>query len=120
MCDILIADRSQYVRWQSQVLLRKFTQSHPQKLWPSVMKWGSVSSNDIRACVACCLLEHILEHHFSEYFPKIESAIKCGNKRLLSTLKICDKIGQTEAPENARRFDKLLAEYGILKAPDPA
>ena len=112
MCDILIADRSQYVRWQSQVLLRPFTRSHPQKLWPSVMKWGSAGSHDIRSCVACCLLEHILEHHFSEYFPKIESAIKSGNKRLLSTLKICDKIGWAEETENAERFDRLIAEYG--------
>lgn len=118
MCDILIADRSQYVRWQSQVLLRKFTQSHPQKLWPSVMKWGSAGSRDIRSCVACCLLEHILERHFFEYFPKIEGAIKSGNKRLLSTLKICDKLGQTEEPANAMKFDKLIAEYG--KANDPS
>jgi hypothetical protein len=70
MCAKLIPDRSEHVRWGAFSILGEYAQTHPKQLWPLVIKWGSVPSKDIRDGVACCILEHIFEYHFGEFFAK--------------------------------------------------
>lgn len=112
MCDELIPDRSQYVRWQSLLLLGYFVESNPELIWSQVLKWACVKNEDIRSGIACCVLEHILQHHFVEYFPKLKALIESGNKLLADTLSYCWKFGDTEKPANAKKFDALIEKYG--------
>jgi hypothetical protein len=112
ICDILIPDKSQYVRWQTLLLVGRFAEHRPELIWPLVVKWGSVKSEDIRQGIACCALEHIFEHHFTEYFKIATSLIKEGNHRFKQTLGACWKFGQTEKPKNAKAFDSLLQTSG--------
>lgn len=110
MCDRMIPDRSTYIRWQSLLMLGDYAGTHPAKIWPLVLKWGSVRNYDIRRGVACCVLEHILEHHFDPYFDHAIAHIQEGNRRFAYTLAYCWKLGQAESPGNADRFDAFRSE----------
>ena len=88
------------LRWAALVEFRQYCESAPDELWPFVIKWGSVLNRDIRGCVACCLLEHILEHHFEAFFPRCIETINSGNKRFGYTLAGCYKLGEAEMDKN--------------------
>jgi len=103
----MIPDRSTYVRWQALLMLGQHAKRHPDEIWPSVLKWGTVQNRDIRQGVACCILEHVLEHHFDPYFDRALSHIACGHRRFAYTLAYCWRFGQAESPVNAQRFDSF-------------
>ncbi len=112
MCDELIPDRSQHIRGQSLLLLGYFVKDQPELIWSQIVKWGSGRNSDIRVGIACYILEHLLQHHFSNYFPKVKVLIEQGNNLLADTLSYCYKLGETEKPVNAKRFDALIEKYG--------
>ena len=107
MCDRMIPDRSAYVRWQALLMLGQHAERHPGAIWPSVLKWGTVRNRDIRRGVACCILEHVLEHHFDPYFDLALSHIACGHRRFAYTLANCWRFGEAGLPNNAQRFDSF-------------
>lgn len=109
LADALIPSRSNRIRWGTLSLLSPFCESHPEQLWPLVVKWGPVRSEDIRGGVACCVLEHILEYNFRAYFERCKQIILSGNKRFVLTLSTCAKFGQAEEPVNSAAFDAFLA-----------
>lgn len=108
LIDRLIPDRSQRVRWGACSLLGWMVESHPKRVWPLVVKWGAVRSADIRSAIACCVLEHLLEYHFKQYFELARRIVEAGNARFADTLSMCWKFGQTEEPNNAKAFDALI------------
>ncbi len=109
IADLLIPHRSEKVRWGMLCVLGDFAESSPEALWPLVLKWGSAASEDIRMGVACCILEHILEFHFTRYFQRAKEEIERGNRRFTLTMSTCYKIGQAEKPRNAQALDRFLA-----------
>lgn len=111
MCDRLIPDRSSYVRWDSLAILGDYVETHPDRLWPLVLKWGSVKNYRIREGIACGVLEHILEHHFHTFFPKAVEYVEKGHRRFAYTLAYCGKFGQAEEPANSEAFDSFVARY---------
>lgn len=90
-------------RWSAAAELSEFVVEYPDLLWPLVVRQGSSEHEDLRMAIATCVLEHILEHHFDEYFPKLESAIRSGNAALKRTLARCWKFGDSEVPSNSER-----------------
>jgi len=70
--------------------------------------WGANQDADLRAAIATCLLEHLLEHHFELIFPRVERRVSV-DKLFADTFTRCAKFGQSDLPENARRFDALKA-----------
>ena len=108
LLDSLIGDRSQYVRWGSLGMVGQFVESYPEDVWPIAVRWGSVRSRDIRGGIACCVLEHLLEYHFSVYFPRVKEIIKNGEKRFAYTLACCYKMGQAKQKDNARVLDGFI------------
>jgi hypothetical protein len=111
MCDRLIPDRSSYVRWGSLAILGEYVETHPDRLWPLVLKWGSVKNYRIREGVACCVLEHILEHHFNTFFPRAVEYVERGHRRFAYTLAYCAKFGQAEETANSEAFDSFVGRY---------
>jgi hypothetical protein len=61
-------------RWQAIIEISHFVPQEPNAIWPFVLKWGSHEDADLRAAIATCLLEHLLEHHFDLIFPRVETA----------------------------------------------
>ncbi len=95
-------------RWQCVIDLGEYVESNPEEVWTFVEKWGSHADEDLRAAIASCLLEHLLEHHFDVIFPRVEQRVRM-DKRFGETFGMCAKFGQAELPENAPRFDALMA-----------
>lgn len=111
--DLISEDNDR--RWAAAAKLSEYVKSAPHELWPLVIRHGSSDVDDLRQAVATCILEHVLEHHFTRYFPALKSAIDKGNKNLFDTFSSCWKFGQSETPENSKEWDGLLAAHGISK-----
>jgi hypothetical protein len=109
-------------RWQALLEVAEYVASDPETVWPFVRRWGAAEDDDIRAAVATCLLEHLLEHHFDRIFPLVEEAVRAP--LFADTFSLCWKYGQSELPDNAARFDALRAVLATSRRrgerPDPA
>jgi hypothetical protein len=99
-------DGAEDPRWQAIIAVGEYVETNPEELWQFVLRWGSHQDPDLRAAIATCLLEHLLEYHFSLLFPRIEAAAT-RNQLFANTVRTCWQFGQTAVPQNARRFDKL-------------
>lgn len=77
------------------------------EVWRFARKWGAHANADLRAAVATCLIEHLLECHFDAIMPLVEEACD-QSKRFADAVTLCASFGQAEAPENRRRFKRLL------------
>ncbi len=95
-------------RWQCIIDLGEYVESNPHEVWTFVERWGGHRDEDLRAAIATCLLEHLLEHHFDTIFPRVEQRATV-DKRFGETFRMCAKFGQAELPQNASRFDALKA-----------
>jgi hypothetical protein len=96
-------------RWQAVIEIAPFIPSEPELIWPFVLKWGSHEDEDVRAAIATCLLEHLLQHHFDVIIPRVESAAR-SNVWFGRTTAMCWKFGEAEEPARAARFDHLISE----------
>ena len=95
-------------RWLALIDVGDLIPHHPGDVWPFILRWGSHPDDDVRAAVAACLLEHLLEHHFEAYFPLVQQAVM--DPLFADTLSLCWKYGQAEIPANSARFDGLIRE----------
>jgi hypothetical protein len=99
-------DREKDPRWQAVIAVGEFVETNPDEVWEFVARWGGHEDDDLRSAIATCLLEHLLEYHFALIFPRVEKAAKKG--RLFADMFCrCGKFGQSEVPDNAKRFDQL-------------
>lgn len=92
-------------RWQAMILLADFIPTEPEAIWTFVERWGKHPNEDLRAGVACVLLEHLLEYHFGLIFPRAER-LALKSKRFSFTLAMCSKFGTTKEPINTARFEQ--------------
>ncbi len=111
LADVLIPDRSENIRWGILTIalspnLRDWDCSD---LWPLVVKWGSVRNIDIRNGVGICVLEHILERNFTEYFGRARHLIEGGNLRFAYTLACAGRLGEAKEPQNIEEYNAFFA-----------
>ena len=93
-------------RWQAIMELAEYVESNPEEVWAFACKWGGHPQEDIRNAIACCVLEHLLEHHFQSIFPRVEEMVKKDNL-FADMFCRCWKFGASEKDENARKIDNL-------------
>jgi hypothetical protein len=102
-------------RWQAIIKVEDFIPKEPDAIWSFILRWGICTDEDLRDAVATCLLEHLLEYHFTRFFPQLEEAVR-GNAVLADTFSGCWKLGQAKEEDNAKRFDDLQAECRRVRA----
>jgi hypothetical protein len=95
-------------RWQAIIRLEPYIASDPEAIWAFCLRWGASDDPDLRAAVATCLLEHLLEHHFEAIFPRVEAAV-AHDPRFADCFSRCWAFDPALAPENRRRFERLKA-----------
>ncbi len=101
----LIGDSDNDCRWQSLIVIGEYVQSNPQDVWRIILKHGESDDEDMRMGVATCLLEHLLEYYFSEFFPRVmKEAIR--SPLFADTLSRCGAFGQ--AKRNWRKAERVL------------
>jgi hypothetical protein len=59
--------------------------------------------------VSCCLLEHLLEHHFELLFPRVRRAA-LKSPRFADTFSSCYWFGQAKTSRNAARMKRLQSQ----------
>jgi hypothetical protein len=96
-------------RWQAIIDVGDFVETHPDIVWSFARQWGSHSQEDLRLAIAACLLEHLLQGHFDHIFPLVEEATR-NDPLFADTFCSCWKMGQSEQPDNAVRFDILTRQ----------
>jgi ribosomal protein S18 acetylase RimI-like enzyme len=75
-------------RWQAIIAVGEFAETHPAELWPFVERWGAHEDEDLRAAVATCLLEHLLQHHREAVLPQATAAAQ-RSSAFADTLRRC-------------------------------
>ncbi|REJ79766.1 MAG: hypothetical protein DWQ45_05465 [Planctomycetota bacterium] len=90
LAEVLVVNRSPNVRWGTlNCISFGFAETHPRRLWPFIARWGCHRSRDIRAAVACCMLEDVFNVDFEETFERSKALVEAGNIRFLFTLRTC-------------------------------
>ena len=108
-----VPDEGNDPRWQAIIRVAEFAETDPEELWGFARRWGSSPDEDLRQAVASCLLEHLLEFHFTELFPRVAAAAR-EDPLFADTFLGCWDFGQTTEPQNLAQFQALKAE---LRAP---
>lgn len=93
----LINDADNDCRWQALIVVGESIETNPEVVWELIREFGVSEDEDMRTGVATVLLEHLLEHHFDAYFPRLKREIENGSELLADTLSRCSPFGQAEA-----------------------
>jgi hypothetical protein len=106
-------------RWQAIIRVGAFIESHPQEVCDFAMRWARRRGRDLQSAIHCCLIEHLLEHHFDVVLPRMRQAAM-ENARVAEHFieyRPWFKFGQAELPKNAARLKRLASElrrhYGV-------
>jgi hypothetical protein len=101
-------------RWQAIIKLEEFIATNPEQVWAFVKKWGTSANEDLRAAIATCLLEHLLEAQFERIIDEVQVAVR-SSPCFADTFAKCWQFGQAELPPNSSRFRALMKEATIRR-----
>jgi len=93
-------------RWRAMIALGEYVESDPEPIWEFVARWGRADDPDLRAGIAACLLEHLLQYHFASIFPRVDALVR-ADRQFADCFLSCWPFGQSEEPANRRRFESL-------------
>jgi len=94
-------------RWRAIIAVEEYIATEPEAVWDFIRIWGDHPQEDLRLAVATCLLEHLLEYHFTAFFPKVEQ-LSASSLFFADTFLTCWRFGQSREPENLARFERLI------------
>jgi len=100
------ADQGQDPRWRAIIGVGEYIETEPEAVWSFIQRWSGHQQEDLRDAIASCLLEHLLEYHFSTYFSRVE-VLALAEPLFGDTFLRCWQLGQAEEPGNAERFESL-------------
>jgi hypothetical protein len=98
-------------RWQAIIRVGEFIETHPEPVWAFTRRWGKHAQSDLRAAIACCLLEHLLEAHFELLFPRVE-AEGLTSPRFANTFALCSGYVRRQLPSQVRRIERAERAFG--------
>ena len=75
--------------------------------WQIVIEHAESEDQDLRAAIACMLLEELLDEYFDEYFPRLRELVKEGSPRVIEVARMC-WIRDIEGRQ--RKLDNLLTK----------
>ncbi len=96
-------------RWQAILKLQAFVETDPEPLWAFARRWGASTDEDLRTAVATCLLEHLLEHHFTALFPRVAAEAR-GDPLFADAVLQCWPFGESALHEPQAQLQALKAE----------
>jgi hypothetical protein len=99
-------------RWQAIIRVGEFIESHPETVCDFALKWMKRGGADLQSAISCCLIEHLLEHHFDLLFPRFRRAA-IANSRVADHFVDYSplfKFGQAELPKNVARLKRLARD----------
>ncbi len=110
-------EEGQDARWQAIIRVSEHIDSDPESVWEFIRRWGSHPQEDLQDAIATCLLEHLLEHHFAAYFPRVREAV-WADLAFGKTFQKCWKYGLAEHAGNTEQFAALREQVGNATHPE--
>lgn len=99
------------VRWQAIILVGSFIETQPIEVCDFAMRWARRRGRDLQTAISCCLIEHLLEHHFDLVFPKMREAALENPKVAEHFIEYSPwPFGQAELPQNVAKLKRLASE----------
>ena len=98
----LVKDSDNNCRWQAVIVIGESIATNPEGVWQVVAEFGNSSDDDMRAAIACVLLEHLFEEDFETYFSRVREEIRAGRSLMIKTLQMCSLDGPNH--QKAQRF----------------
>jgi HEAT repeat protein len=114
--DLGLSSADEKVRWAAAQAAGELIDKSPWDVWQLVLRHGASELEDTRSAVATCMLEHLLERHFDNFFPLLEAQVRQGNVLLGDTFRRCWKFGVAEDIRNSQRWDSLAREVRLAKS----
>ena len=102
---VAAADGQTDPRWQAIIQVGEFIPTDPQGVWAFARRWGRSEDEDLRAAVATCLVEHLLETDFQAFFPDVAQLARL-DRRFAACVQIC-WLSKDVEPEDALQFTRL-------------
>lgn len=96
-------------RWQAVIRVAEHIENSPREVWAFANRWGRHENDDLRAAIATCVLEHLIDCHFDLVFPLVQQSVR-ESKSFADTFSRCWAFGQSLSGENAGRFEALQEE----------
>lgn len=97
-------------RWQAIIAVGEYIEEHPIPVCDFALKWARRPGIDLGRAISCCLIEHLLEHHFDLVFPRMRQAAR-HNPRVAEHFKNLGNsfflFGQAIQPKNVARLKRL-------------
>jgi hypothetical protein len=103
-------DGQRDARWQAIITVGEFIENEPEAVWSFVVRWGASADADLRAAIATCLLEHLLEHHFDAFISRVEQAAR-ADMWFREMAASCWTFGDAEHPDRVSRFEQAIQRY---------
>jgi hypothetical protein len=82
-----------------------------EKVWAAAWRMAHSRKRTLAELVPSFLLEHLLEHQFEVYYPKVRDALEAGDQRMAEMLDGGYVMGQAEPHED--ELAALLRKHGI-------
>jgi hypothetical protein len=100
-------------RWQAIIAVGEFIESDPIPVSEFALKWARRRGRDLGTAIHCCLIEHLLEHHFELVFPRMRKAARESARvadLFIDLWKSPFVFGQATQPDNLKRLRRLSSE----------
>jgi hypothetical protein len=97
-------------RWQAIITVGEFIEDEPEAVWSFVVRWGASADADLRAAIATCLLEHLLEHYFDAFISRVEQAASADSS-FREMAGSCWAFGDAEHPDRIARFERAIQRH---------
>lgn len=100
-------------RWQAIIAVGGFIGSDPIPVCDFALKWARRRGRDLGTAIHCCLIEHLLEHHFDLVFPRMRSVARESARVADLFIDLWESpflFGQATTPENRKRLRRLSSE----------
>lgn len=106
---VTAADGDEDPRWQAVMAVAEFIVEEPEPVLEFALRWARTDDEDLRSAIACCVIEHLLEHHFELVFPRIETTART-DRNVASAVQMCWRFGRSVFATNAARLAALQDE----------
>src|SRR5262249_41019656 len=85
----LVADPDNTCRWQALIVVSESIETHPGEVWRVVVEHAHSPDEDMRAGVACVVLEHLIDLQFDVMLPWLRAELLKGSETFAQTVDMC-------------------------------
>lgn len=96
-------------RWQAIIAVAERMGEDIDAVWSFAARWGISDDPDLRAAIATCVVEHLLDENFERIFPLVARLAK-EDRNFAKTVKLCWTPDGNAKPQHLAAFNALLEE----------